>query len=450
MILLVDLVEQYRNSHHDALVPRDLLYDEVKQRRETGHDVDDVVERANRVDPDDAAAVLSLVDELADAERTEEWSYVEPEGLDAIRGCLPELPAARQPDESRLRDAIGAAWLGRIAGCNIGKPVEMGTHWTSDHIQDYLERADAYPLRDYFPVLDPMPAGFELRDNWPQTTRGRVNGSARDDDIDYPILALHLLETHGSALKPEHVGDAWTTLFPLKQVYTAERAAYVNLAAGLTPPEVATFRNPYREWIGAQIRGDVYGYVFPGDPWAAAALAFQDATLSHVANGVYGEMWAAALVSAAFVADDARTAIDSSLQVVPPQSRLAEAIRDVLAMYDQGLDWDQALKRIQDGYGHYSWVHTINNAALVVAGLLWGSGDYLQSVAFTVMGGWDTDSNGATAGSVAGILAGTAGLPEHIIEPLHDRTRSALFGFDNSRISDLAERTYTLAVHGLS
>jgi ADP-ribosylglycohydrolase len=245
------------------------------------------------------------------------------------------------------------------------------------------------------------------------------------------------------------VGQEWTGLLPLKQTFTAERAAYVNLAAGLSPPEVATFRNPYREWIGAQIRGDVYGYVYAGDPWSAASLAFQDASLSHVANGVYGEMWAAALVSAAFVSDDAAAAINTSLTVVPPQSRLSEAINDVVHMFESGLDWQQALDRIRNTYGHYSWVHSINNAALIVAGLLWGDGDYLTSVAFTVMGGWDTDSNGATTGSVAGILAGTAALPHHIIEPLHNRTRSAMFGYDNSNISDLAERTYALALRGL-
>ena len=81
----------------------------------------------------------------------------------------------------------------------------------------------------------------------------------------------------------------------------------------------------------------------------------------------------------------------------------------------------------------------------MVAGLLWGDGDVLGALTRTVMSGWDTDSNGATVGSVAGILAGTAGLPRHLVEPLHDTTRSALFGFDHSRISDLAARTHALA-----
>jgi ADP-ribosylglycohydrolase len=359
------------------------------------------------------------------------------------------VPAPTSAARNRLADQVHAAWLGRIAGCNVGKPVEMGSHWTVEHIRDYLQRAGAYPLDDYVPVLDPMPAEFELRDNWPDTTLGNVDGSARDDDIDYPILALHLLETWGSSLRPEHVGQAWTTLFPLQQVYTAERAAYINLTNGLVPPEVATYRNPYREWIGAQIRGDVFGYVLPGDPWAAAALSYQDAALSHVGNGIYGEMWAAALVSAAFTATSAHEAITVSLGVVPPQSRLAEAITHVVGLHAEGLTWEAALEQIRQAYGHYSWVHTINNAAVVVAGLLWGDGDYMSALSKTVMSGWDTDSNGATVGSVAGILAGTTGLPARLVEPLHDRTRSALFGFDNSRISDLADRTLALATGGL-
>jgi ADP-ribosylglycohydrolase len=295
-----------------------------------------------------------------------------------------------------------------------------------------------------------MPSRFELRDNWPQTTRGRVDGSARDDDIDYAILGLHLLEQHGAGLQPAHVARAWLTLLPFQQVYTAERAVYRNLVAGMALPAATVFRNPYREWIGAQIRGDAFGWVHPGNPRAAACLAHQDAALSHVANGVYGEMWAAALVACAFTAGSAREAVETSLAHVPPRSRLHEALRDVLDQHSGGGTWESCLARIQQTYGHYSWVHTINNAALVAAGLLWGDGDYAASVGLTVQGGWDTDSNGATAGSVAGVLLGARALPENFVQPLHDRTRSALFGFDNSRISDLARRTLRLAVDGLA
>ena len=441
----VELAPAFQGKGYDPLDARNLLHDEILQRRETGYDVDDVITAANATDPTDRAAVLALVDGLEDASRSAPWGFEEPTPLEDIRAALGATPSAERTDAAQVSDRIHAAWLGRIAGCNLGKPVELGTYWTVERIADYLRLTDSYPLTDYFVKLDPQPEEFEFRDNWPQTTRGNVRGSARDDDIDYPILALHLLEQHGAALSPELVGQAWKLLLPIEQTYTAERAAYINLVEGFVPPRTATRRNPYREWIGAQIRADVFGYVHAGDPWSAAALSYQDAALSHVANGVYGEMWSAALVASAFVSEDAEEAVRRSLAVVPPRSRLAEAIQRVLALHDRGVTWEEALADIRDAYGHYSWVHTINNAAAVVAALIWAGGDFTTAVGRVVMSGWDTDSNGATVGSVAGILAGTAGLPGNLIDPLENRTRSALFGFDNSVISDLADRTVRLA-----
>lgn len=442
--LMPALDARFKPADHDPLILTALLADEVTQRRETGYDVDDIVIAANRLATDDRDGILALVDVMSESARRD-WPWEEPETLADIEASLVGgPPTALSVDSSTYADRVDAAWLGRIAGCNLGKPVEWGDHWTVDHIADYLRRADAYPLTDYFPVLDPMPAEFELNASWTHSTRGRVDGSARDDDIDYAILALHLLEKHGTQLTTHEVGEAWTEMLPLRQVFTAERAAYINLVNGLRSPHTARVRNPYREWIGAQIRGDVFGYVLPGNPWAAASLAYCDATLSHTANGVYGEMWAAALVSAAFTAPDARSAIETSLGVVPPRSRLAAAVRFVLALRDDGLDWLTARARIGDEYGQYAWVHTINNAAVVALGLLWGDGDFTTSVGRTVMSGLDTDSNGATVGSVSGILARRGGLPDTLIAPLHDRTRSALFGFDGSRISDLASRTVAL------
>jgi ADP-ribosylglycohydrolase len=435
---------------HDPLNIHDLVLDEMAQARETGHDVADLEQAAATIDPADEAALEALYERVAAAPRRPGWPYEEPDDLPTILGSLPEDTSTVAVDETRLADQVLGGWLGRIAGCNLGKPVELGDHWTVEHIRDYLVRAGAYPLRDYFPVLDPMPDGFDLRENWVETTRGRVNGSARDDDIDYAILGLHLLEQQGEDLRPEHVASAWLSLLPYLQVYTAERATYRNLLAGMPVGVAGSTRNPYREWIGALIRGDAFGWTHPGQPGRAASLAFRDASLSHVANGIYGEMWAAALVSSAFTATDVRDAYDRALHYVPPRSRLAEALVEVRDLRDGGVSWDKAVVSIQELFGYYSWVHTINNAAIIAAGLLWGDGDFTTTVGLTVQGGWDTDSNGATAGSVAGVLNGAAALPAHFVDPLHDTTRSALFGFDNSAISSLAARTLVLARQSLA
>lgn len=430
---------------HDVLDPAEMVADELTQRRESGYDVaelEDVVRRA--VESGSADEMERAHARLERTSLRSDWPYEEPSTFDEIRSTLPppgDLPSLTL-DDVGLRDRLLGAWLGRCAGCNLGKPVEG---WSRARIRSYLDLADAYPISDYLPVIDPWPEGLELNWCWPETTRGNIEFMARDDDTDYTILGMHILEEHGFGFGPGDVAEEWMLRLPFFQVYTAERAAYRNLIHGLQPPETASYRNPYREWIGAQIRADMWGYVCPGDPRSAAALAFADASLSHTQNGIYGEMWAAALIAACFVTDDARSALELSLDHVPPRSRLAEAVRDMCDLHAKGLGWDEARDEVEERYGHYSFVHTVNNAALVTAALLWGAGDFTRTIGLAVEGGWDTDCTGATAGSIFGALYGTDALPGHWVDPLNDTVRSAIMGFDNSSVSDLADRTLRLA-----
>jgi ADP-ribosylglycohydrolase len=245
----------------------------------------------------------------------------------------------------------------------------------------------------------------------------------------------------------EQIGALWLDRIPFTQTYTAERAAYRNLIHGLSPPETATHRNPYREWIGALIRGDVFGYVNPGDPGAAARLALVDARLSHVANGTYGEMWAAALVAAAFATDSAEVALRSSLTVVPSRSRLAEALATVLRLRTEGASRVDALDWVDEALGHLPWVHTINNAALIATALLWGE-DFMDAAAISISGGRDTDSTTATVGSVFGALHGDGAIPAELVGTTHVRVRSAVRDFDRVTIDDLATRTLRVIAAG--
>jgi ADP-ribosylglycohydrolase len=432
---------------HDPLSVVDLVSDELRQREESGYDVSSIAADLATTASDDRDQLEKLYLRLLTTQRRSDWAYSEPEALEDILDAMPV--AGPSTGSGRIvpvvEDRILGGWLGRIAGCNLGKPVEDGDFWTPARLRNYLELANAYPLRDYIPALDPMPAGFRLNPSWPEATRGRIHGAARDDDIDYSILNLWLLERYGFQLSPSQVGNAWLSFLPYYRVFTAERATQVNLLHNVPIASVAETRNPYREWIGALIRADVFGWILPGQPAAAAELVYSDASLSHRANGIYAAMWAAALVSIAGVTTDVGVAVEKSLGYVPAGSRLAEALGSVSDLHRMGYSWEAAVEEIRGRFGHYSWVHSINNACLITAGLLWGAGDFTTTVGLTVQGGWDTDSNAATAGSVIGTVLGRSQLPSHFIEPLQDRTRSAVFGYDNSRISELASRTTALA-----
>jgi ADP-ribosylglycohydrolase len=437
---------------HDPLSVADLVRDELRQRRESGYDVSAIEADLASESVDDHGRLEGHYLELITTRRRNDWHYEEPGLLEEIIAAMPagnREPVVARRDHDDLADRILGGWQGRIAGCNLGKPIEDGDFWTPDRIRAYLERAGAYPLRDYIPALDPMPDGFRLRECWSETTRGHVHGGARDDDIDYSILNLWVLEQYGLDVTPGRVANAFLSFLPYLRVFTAERATMVNLLHKVPIAAIGETRNPYREWIGALIRADVYGWALPDRPGTAARLVYQDASLSHRGNGVYAAIWAAALVSAACVAGAVTEAVERSLDYVPARSRLAEALRFVYELYRASHTWEQALQLIRARFGHYSWVHSINNACLITGGLLWGDGDFATTVGTTVQGGWDTDSNAATAGSVAGTVLGAAKLPAHFIDPLQDHTRSAVFGYDNSRISDLARRTISLAEPGL-
>jgi ADP-ribosylglycohydrolase len=422
----------------DVLDLREMVADEIVQRRESGYVVDGVAPTASEIAAATDAELTQYLAALESAPRSPGWSYEEPSELDAIEAAQPAAPARAHLtlDDSTLADRILGAWLGRCAGCTLGKPVEL---WSRADIRRGLEAVGAYPIADYLPALDPSRT---------ESTRGRIRGVPRDDDIDYTILGLHVLETYGRGFTAADVGREWLRLIPFLEVYTAERAAYRNLVRGLRPPHTATLVNPYREWIGAQIRADAFAYACPGDPVAASRLAFVDASLSHTANGIYGEMWAAALIAAGFAEPSMSAALDSALAVVPARSRLAEALAGVRALHVAGLDWETARDELERRHGALSPVHTINNAAVTAAALLWGDGDFTRTIGLAVQGGWDTDCNGATAGSAYGAMHGAQALPRHWLDPLEDRVHSALFGFDGAAISELAERTRRVARPG--
>jgi ADP-ribosylglycohydrolase len=427
---------------HDVLDPRDLVPDEAEQLVLSGYPAEDLlVEAREAAGEDDLGRLEDVGRRLAALERSPQWPYDEPDDEQRLLEVASRAPRL-DPHPDRLPDRLLGAWLGRTVGNTLGKPVEG---LTRQQLRLYLRGAGQDRLTGYLPLLDPLPEGVPaLHPSAPVSALGRFTEVPRDDDIDWTILALHALEVHGRGLSTDQLAATWLDRVPFTQTYTAERAAYRNLVRGLRPPETATHANPYREWIGALIRGDAFGYVSPGEPAEAARLALVDARLSHTGNGRYGEMWAAALVAAALVVDTAAEALAAARTVVPDASRLAEALDAVAAVHASGADRTAALDHVDAELGAYPWVHTINNAALIATGLLWGA-DFLDAVGLTISGGRDTDSNGATVGSVMGALHGSGGVPAELVGTTHDRVRSAVRDFDRVRIDELAARTLRLA-----
>ncbi|TJY44538.1 ADP-ribosylglycohydrolase family protein [Cohnella pontilimi] len=371
------------------------------------------------------------------------YPYQEPSDWSSIQEASLFHAKQEKIDRNRLFDRIHGAWLGRAAGCLLGKPVEG---WMREEIRNLLAACDGYPLRNYFTGRFP-PDGLESwkHEQYAQNVIENGSGMPRDDDMDYTILALKTLEIFGSEFNTDNIAEMWLTYLPPFMTYTAERAAYLNLCAGVPVADAALLNNPYREWIGAQIRADFYGYINPGDPAEAARMAFQDAALSHKGNGIYGAMWIAAMNSAAFCLEDPEAVIRAGMDHIPQQSRLHEALDWVLRLKNEQPSWEAAGDHLLKQFAGYHRIHTINNAAIVALALLYGERDLEKTISIAVMMGLDTDCNGASAGSVIGILNGANALPDKWTRPLHDRIESFIAGEGVQTISKLALRSWAIA-----
>ncbi len=423
---------------------RRLLQDEIAQRREEGCDVTGFETRLQALLPGDSEALEAVYSALDGLAPEPGFKYREPSGYDSIRAARPAgvRRMSFHWDEEVLYDHILGAWLGRCAGCCLGRPVEG---WPRERIERYLRLAQAYPLDDYIPLLDPMPEDLAPRPGKLPAMKGHIDGMAPDDDMNYTILGLSYLEQYGPGFTTEDIANSWLERLPYHGVATAELQTYRNLVNGLRPPQAAAYRNPYREWIGAQIRADAFGYTAPGWPEKAAEFAYRDAALSHVKNGIYGEMWVAAMLAAALAGADLNAVLQAGLAEIPARSRLAEAVQATIALRSAHPTWQGAWEALMAAYGHYDRRHTINNAAIVLLGLLYGEMDLGRTICITVMSGLDTDCNGATAGSIVGAMLGAKGIPQRWIEPFHDRLLSFVVGYQENRLSDLAQRTLTMA-----
>lgn len=401
----------------------------------------------------DASALLDRVQTLpwrGPRERIEpsDWRGIVREGEPAM--ALPRWRGRK----ARHADRVRGGFLGRVAGCMLGKPFE-GVDRRS--IRLWAEATGNWPLQGY--QRSPKPAELRrimaqkparpVRDWQAGFFIDRSRGFPSDDDINYTVLGMEVMRRHGADFTPADMAALWLGQLPLLSTCTAERVAYRNVVAGCLPPQSATHRNPYREWIGAQIRADFFGYAAPGNPARAAEWAWRDASISHVKNGIYGEMWVAAMLAATFVLRDWPAIIRAGLTQVPRRSRLHAGITRILAEHAAGATFEALLESIHQEWNEltaHGWCHTISNAQIVAASLLCGEDDFTRTIGLAVGAGFDTDCNGATCGSLWGVCHGADAIPALWLEPLQNRIRTGLLEYPDGPLDTLADTVAKVAV----
>jgi len=438
-----------------------MLREEFVQRTDEGCSIPhDLRARFDALDAEKDACNSDKIDPIYDAlmalSDDPERAVAEPNELDAIRALRPDGPRDLdwQPSEDELLDKLHGAWTGRCIGCALGKPVEgMGLSRDDDkrlsgrkRIKEYLTKRDDWPLADYFSSRD-LGDGVTLWHG--QSCREDIAYMEPDDDIHYTLVGLGVLEEHGADFAWDDVARFWLSHIPITAICTAEAQAILNVQncsqrAGdpfRGPEWTRRYRNPYREWIGAQIRSDGFAFCCAGQPERAAEFAWRDAHWTHERNGIYGEMMFAAMQAAAFAVTDFSTLVKIGLSEIPRDCRLARRVANCLQWCEQYVDFESCMTRLEDELKDMHGIHTINNALVCIIAMYYGALDTTQAPAIAVMCGLDTDCNGASVGSIVGAIAGRANFGGKLAEQLNDLVRPNMLGFQETTMAQLAART---------
>lgn len=291
-------------------------------------------------------------------------------------------------------EKIYAGWLAKIIGIRLGAPVEG---WSYQQIKDIYGELDTYAV-DY-------------------------KDFAADDDSNGPLFFLRALEDgdHWEDMTAQDVAEALLNYAPFEHGFfwwggygvSTEHTAYLNLRSGIEAPRSGSVEqngHMTAEQIGGQIFIDTWGLVTPGNPNLAAVLAERAASVTHGGNGVYGGIFVAVCISYAFIEQDIRKIIEKGLTYIPAESEYAQVVRKVMEFYDNNPDsWEACFAYIHDNYGYDKYpgvCHIIPNIAVMILSLLYGGGDFSDTLNICNRCGWDTDCNVGNIATIMGVRGG--------------------------------------------
>lgn len=310
-------------------------------------------------------------------------------------------------DFATLQDKMQGCWAGKNAGGVLGAPFE-GKRGLFD--------VDFY-------------------------TQDLSAGPPPNDDLDLQVVWLAAVERYGRNVNASILGDYWLSyIIPNWVEYGMGKA---NLRAGLVPPLSGAIDNTYKDSCGCFIRSELWACLAPGHPEIATRYAYEDAIVDHADEGMYGEIFFAALQSAAFVESDRDTLVDIGLSYIPADCKVALCVREAQKCYREKAPLAEARKRIHNTAPGTFGIQSIKlgdipdtereletgaagfdapeNIGFTIAGWYYGEGDFGKSLCFAVNCGEDTDCTAATLGALMGIISGAKALPEKWMSPLGDR-----------------------------
>jgi hypothetical protein len=287
-----------------------------------------------------------------------------------------------------LKDKIAGGWAGKMIGVTYGAPTEF--------------RAQSKIFSD---TIKWKPAD--------------IKGSLWQDDVYVQLTFLMSMDKYGIDAPAKKFQEMFAKAgYPLWHANMQAKKNYYDSI--FVPASGNPEYNLHADDIDFQIEADYIGFMCPGMPQTASAIAQKIGHIMNYGDGVYGGIFVGALYSEAFFESDILKIIQHALISIPAESDYFKIVNDVIKLHAQyPTDWKKAWKELEDKWGDVDIcgagspfnIDAKFNGAFIVMGLLYGEGDPLKTLEITTRCGQDSDCNPSNAMAVLGVIKGFSGLP---------------------------------------
>ena len=287
-----------------------------------------------------------------------------------------------------LKDKIAGGWAGKMIGVTYGAPTEF--------------RAQGKIYSDSI--------------KWKPSD---IKGSMWQDDIYVQLTFLMSMDKYGMDAPAKKFQEMFAKAgYPLWHANMQARKNYYDSI--FVPASGSPEYNIHADDIDFQIEADYIGFMCPGMPNTASAIADKIGHIMNYGDGVYGGIFVAALYSEAFFESDIPAIIEKALKSIPAESDYYKIVKDVIKLHEHyPSDWQAAWKELEEKWGDVDIcgagssfnIDAKLNGAYIVMGLLYGEGDPVKTLEISTRCGQDSDCNPSNALAVLGVIKGFSGLP---------------------------------------
>ena len=317
-----------------------------------------------------------------------------------------------------LLDKIRGAWAGQMIGVVYGAPTEFKS----------LGKINEGEIKP-----------FEL------------SNAIIQDDLYVEMTFARVMDTVGLDATTADYGEAFKN--SKYELWHANAGARRNLNRGIKAPMCGHPRyNIHADDIDFQIEADFIGIMCPGLPRVSNHYCERVGRVMNYGDGLYGGMFVCGMYSAAYFETDPRKVVATGLACIPAKSPYARLVSDLLTWSAQEpKDWRKVWQKVEEKWDQNDacpdgvFLRDFNidaklNGAYIAVGLLYGQGDWQQTMEIATRCGQDSDCNPSSACGVLGAMIGYTKIPAQY-KPELGKLADTKFSFTEYSFNDIVKST---------